>query len=222
MSRVRDVFDDWARSGRAEGMERGHAPAARAAFERLGLTATSRYLDIGCGNGYTVRWAAAAAPRGLAVGVDLSEAMIERASALSEGIPNVRFAAGDFLTVTPPGAPFDAVFSMEVLYYLPGLQAGLERVRGLLVPGGLFACVVDYYTENPASHSWPDDLGVPMTLLSAEGWAAAFRRAGLDLVSQERLRHPAGEGVAAWKLAEGSLFTLGRRPRRAAGPAGAT
>ncbi len=76
-TRVRDVFDDWARRGRAEGMERGHGPTARQGFDRLEVGAGTRYLDIGCGNGYTVRWAAAAGAR--ATGLDVSAEMITRA-----------------------------------------------------------------------------------------------------------------------------------------------
>ena len=211
MSRVREVFDDWARSGRAEGMERGHTPAARRAFDRLDLHDAAHYLDIGCGNGYTVRWAARAAPRGLAVGLDLSAEMVRRARALSSGLANVEFLEGAFPGTTLPGAPFDAVFSMEVFYYLPDLDAALAAVHALLRPQGRFACVVDYYEENTASHGWPRDLGVPMTLLPAAGWAEAFERAGLEVIEQERLRaDPSAEGEA-WKAIEGSLFTLGRR-----------
>jgi cyclopropane fatty-acyl-phospholipid synthase-like methyltransferase len=205
------LFDDWARSGRAEGMEREHTPAARRAFDRLQLPPDGSYLDIGCGNGYTVRWAAAAAPRGQAVGLDLSAEMIERARALSTGLPRARFEAGDFTTMAIPGAPFDAIFSMEVFYYLDDLPAALRRVRELLKPGGRFACVVDYYRENEASHGWPADLGVSMTLLDAPGWAHAFRDAGLSQVEQERLRAVPGPGVDPWHVTEGSLLTLGRR-----------
>jgi SAM-dependent methyltransferase len=211
MTRVSDLFDEWARSGRAEGMERGHTPAARRAFEHLDLPETAHYLDIGCGNGYTVRWAARAAPRGMAVGLDASAEMIRRARALSADLPGASFVQGDFPAVVPPGAPFDAIFSMEVFYYLPDLHAALSAVRSLLRPQGRFACVVDRYAENAASHSWPADLGVPMTLLDAPGWAEAFRRAGLEVIEQGRLRaEPSPEGEP-WKAIEGSLFTLGRR-----------
>ena len=208
---VGDLFDEWARNGRAEGMERSHAPAARMAFERLKLRRDGRYLDIGCGNGYTVRWAAAAAPEGLAVGMDLSVEMIALARGLAPTLSNVEFVAGGFPDVVPPGAPFDAIFSMEVFYYLPDLDAALRGVRDLLRSGGHFACVVDYYGENSASHSWPSDLGVPMRLLDSAGWADAFLRAGLPVIEQKRLRPPRGQASAEWKTIEGSLMTLGRR-----------
>jgi SAM-dependent methyltransferase len=211
MTTVTDIFDDWARNGRAEGMERGHGPAARMAFERLKLGRGSHYLDIGCGNGYTVRWAGAASPEGRAVGLDLSPEMIELARRSSSGLANVEFVAGAFPGVELPGRPFDAIFSMEVFYYLPDLDAALRETRSLLRPGGLFVCIVDYYGENRASHSWPGDLGVPMTLLDAGGWSAAFARAGLGVIEQKRLRQPRKAGMAEWKTTEGSLMTLARR-----------
>ncbi|MCA9536195.1 MAG: class I SAM-dependent methyltransferase [Myxococcales bacterium] len=55
---VRSLFDQWAQAGRAEGMQHSHTPAARQAFERLAVQPGQHYLDIGCGNGYSVRWAA--------------------------------------------------------------------------------------------------------------------------------------------------------------------
>jgi len=208
---VQELFDVWARNGRAEGMEKGHTPAARMAFDKLRLRPDGAYLDIGCGNGYTVRWAAAAAPAGRAVGMDLSAAMIDLARDLSKQTPNASFLAGSFPDQLPHGGPFDAIFSMEVFYYLPDLDAALRAVREMLKPGGRFACVVDYYGENTASHSWPSELGVPMNLLNSAGWADAFVRAGLPVLEQKRLRPPREQASAEWKILEGSLMTLGGR-----------
>jgi SAM-dependent methyltransferase len=212
IARVREVFDAWASEGRAEGMERGHARAARRAFELLSLGRDAWYLDVGCGNGYTVRWAAEAAPDGWAVGVDVSPRMIERARAASASLPNVEFHVAAFPATSLPHGCFDAVLSMEAVYYLPDLDDALREIARLLVPGGRFACVVDYYEENAASHPWARDLGLELTLLDAAGWRQAMERAGLAVAAQERVLEPAGPGVAAWKSAEGSLLTLARRP----------
>ena len=219
ISRVTEVFDRWAEAGRGEGMERSHGPAARRAFDMLGFDALSgpfRYLDVGCGNGYTVRWAAALLEQrgGLAVGLDGSAKMIERARSHAGRGPQ-RFVHAPFpehqrreLLVENS---FDAVFSMEVFYYLPSLEAGLAEVQRLLKPGGRFVCVVDFYAENTASHGWPAMLDVAMDLRSAAEWRAAFAGAGLRVVEQGRLRAPAGSPGDAWKITEGSLFTLGEK-----------
>jgi SAM-dependent methyltransferase len=209
-------------------MAESHAPVARVALARLTLRRDARFLDIGCGNGYVVRWAAAAAPDGLAVGIDASPEMIALARRHSNAIANVRFIVAQFGTDPADAAhaayaasPYDAIFSMEVFYYLPDLDAALRETLALLRPGGRFACAVDYYAENTASHSWPADLGVRMTLLDGPGWRAAFERAGFVGVSQERIRQPApttAELEAAvhaagdeWKVIHGTLLTMGSR-----------
>ncbi|MDA1196083.1 MAG: class I SAM-dependent methyltransferase [Planctomycetota bacterium] len=208
--RVRAIFDDWAERGRAEGMEYGHAFAARMGFRALELAAGQRYLDVGCGNGYTVRWAAPLVAE--AIGLDLSPAMVARARAASTDFEQVAFHEAAFPVHELEPASFHGVFSMEVLYYLPDVDAALRAIHDLLVPGGRFACVVDYYRENEASHSWPDDLGCPMTLLSMTGWRGAFQGADLEVLDQQCIQQPLLPGESpGWKHAQGSLLTLGRR-----------
>ena len=209
---VRTLFDRWASNGRAEGMERGHSPTARQAFERLHVAAGQHYLDIGCGNGYTVRWAADVDPTTRAVGLDLSASMIARAREQTPQ-PNARFIHAPFPLPLLKARTFHAIFSMEVFYYLPDLSWGVLSAARLLVPGGLFACVVDYYEENVASHGWPADVGVPMTLLSAAEWREKFEEVGLEVIEQTQLTTPATAGeVRDWKHDVGSLLTLARRP----------
>ncbi|WP_428267107.1 class I SAM-dependent methyltransferase [Haliangium sp.] len=211
--RVRDVFDEWAQDGRADGMERGHSRAARHAFELLELAPGQRFLDIGSGNGYAVRWAAQVAPSVEALGIDLSAQMVTLARTMTAGLPNARFRRGGFPMSALPQAYFDAIFSMEVFYYLPDLAASLRAVRELLVPGGRFACVVEFYRENAASHDWPRQLGVVMHLLSAEEWGAACLEAGLEVVRQEQLPPDrAGEAGSGRSGSAGSLITLAQRP----------
>lgn len=213
VGRVRDVFEDWASRGRAEGMAESHTPFVRPVFERLPLSTDGAYLDVGCGNGYTVRWAAAAAPEGKAVGLDVSPGMIARARELSAAFPNAEFHVASFPDDHPlEPASFDVIYAMEVFYYLPDLGAGLAEVCRLLRPGGVFACQVDFYRENAASHAWPEDVGVAMTLLGEAGWREAFESAGLDVTDQFRVRLSAEEASASWQATEGSLVTQGRRP----------
>jgi SAM-dependent methyltransferase len=209
---VQALFDRWADSGRAEGMEAGHTPTAQEAFERLGLAPGESYLDIGCGNGYSVRWAAERDDSIRATGMDLSPQMIVRAREQSTQHPNTRFIHAPFPLPMLRDDAFNAIFSMEVFYYLPDLNVGLREVARLLAPGGRFVCIVDFYEENTASHSWPEDVGVPMNLLPESMWRTAMTYAGLEVLEQTRLRHPLPEGEApSWKQTEGSLMTLARR-----------
>ena len=212
VARVEALFDAWADAGRAEGMEHGHTPTARQAFDRLEVSAGQHYLDIGCGNGYTVRWAAGGDSTVKAVGIDVSAKMVAKARDLSPQ-PNTRFIHAPFPLPLLRAETFAAIFSMEVFYYLPNLTWGVLSAARLLAPGGRFACVVDYYEENEASHSWPQDVDVPMNLLSEKGWRDVMEEVGLEVVEQSRLKAPlAADGQPDWKRDVGSLMTLARRP----------
>lgn len=207
---VRAVFDDWAKIGRGDTMGEGHKVNARPAFERLDLKPNQRYLDIGCGVGYSVRWAADVDQSVEAIGIDVAPEMIERARILSASYKNARFEISEFPAELPGDEGiFDAIFSMEALYYLPDLDAGLRAISALLKTGGKVVSMVDFYAENEASHHWPQDLGVSMTLLSAQGWQEAFEAAGLKVIEQTRIRDVASKGLENdWKYSQGSLLTL--------------
>ena len=210
---VQRVFDTWATNGRADSMEQGHAINARRAFERLQVQANQHYLDIGCGNGYSVRWAAEKESTIQAVGIDVSEEMIRYSRKLSENLSNARFIHAPFPVLELKANCFDAIFSMEVLYYLEDLQWGIQNVFRLLKPGGHFVSTIDFYQENPASHSWPDDVGLTMNLLSIQEWKEAFENCGFLVLEQDQLKHPEIPGQeVTWEHTVGSLMTLVQKP----------
>lgn len=212
IDRVRHLFDEWANNGRADGMEDGHSPMARPAFERLGLKEGHRYLDIGCGNGYTVRWAAEMGGVD-AIGLDVSEEMVRYARTLSAEVSNTRFINAPFpLPILRPQS-FDAVFSMEVFYYLSDLPWALVNVLRLLKPGGLFACVVDFYEENTSSAGWSDQIGIELNRLSKDQWSDSMKAAGFEVVEQIQLKAPSIPNIEDdWRQTVGSLMTLAKRP----------
>ena len=211
-SRIRIAFDAWALDGRDSKMERGHSPIARRVFESFRLSEDAQYLDIGCGNGYSVRWAAAAAPRGRAVGIDLSPGMIRRARELSRGIPNTVFMETNFPHHELPLGSFDAVFSMETLYYLSDPTAALREIVRLLKPGGTFVSAIDVYAESRSSRRWPKYVGVNMRIWSGAHWRRAFEGAGFTAITQERMIIPREDAVESWHASVGCLVTSGRRP----------
>jgi cyclopropane fatty-acyl-phospholipid synthase-like methyltransferase len=213
VEKIQSLFDVWAENGRAEGMELGHTPMAKPAFLRLGLRSGQRYLDIGCGNGYSVRWAAEN-PEIDAIGLDVSDAMVTRARRLSEHLPNTRFIRSTFPLAILKPETFDAIFSMEVFYYLQNLPKALKSTLSLLKPGGLFACIVDFYEENSASHGWSDDIGINLNLLSKANWRTAMENAGFQVIEQTQLTAEVAAGeVPDWRHTQGSLLTLCRRPQ---------
>lgn len=196
-----ELFDDWARRGRAEGMERGHGETAAPLLRSLPVEAGTRFLDLGCGNGWAARWAKTQGAE--AHGVDASGEMVERARAAG-----VEASVGDFADLPYPDGSFDVVWSMEAVYYAPDADAVLREVARVLRPGGVFHMLVDFYGENAASHSWPDDVGVPMVLRGETEWVRAFEAAGLREVRSGRLR--AADAPDGWKRREGTLHVTGR------------
>ncbi|MGQ0531466.1 MAG: class I SAM-dependent methyltransferase, partial [Caulobacteraceae bacterium] len=52
-------------------------------------------------------------------------------------IRDVRFIAGDFMTLDFGGKQFDVIVTLEVLSHLADQQAFVARIAGLLRPGGL-------------------------------------------------------------------------------------
>jgi SAM-dependent methyltransferase len=78
---LRRRFNRWARQGRGELMERGHARIAEIIWERMDPSAADRILDLGCGEGWACRTLAQRAPQGcLIMGVDISDEMIRLAA----------------------------------------------------------------------------------------------------------------------------------------------
>jgi SAM-dependent methyltransferase len=204
-----DVFDEWARDGRDAVMERAHHPVVMKILQAQSFKAGARYLDIGCGNGYAVRFMAARVPSETAVGLDASPEMVARARALSGNLTNVRFECAQFPAHALERGTFDVIFSMETMYYMTDLAAALREVRALLRPGGRFVSAIDFFEENVESHGWPSYVGAQMRLMSAREWRAAFQRAGFTSVVQSQLVVPLGEAVESWHATVGSLVTSG-------------
>ncbi len=207
---VREVFDHWARSGRAEGMERNHSEAVSRVLDPLDWGRGRRVLDLGCGNGYVVRRSAEAGSL-LSVGVDLSPEMVARARERSVGTPRIHYLCGVFpspeleaelLSLARGAAPdlppgFDLCFSMEALYYLPDPDEGLRALRRLAAPGAILCCGLDFYEEHEESRSWPDDLGLRMHRRTIPEWRRAVEAAGFVEARAERTLPSPESGAAS-------------------------
>ncbi len=187
---VTDLFDTWATSGRAEGMERGHGARAVQALEDIGIRSGDKALDLGCGNGWATRWMRGKAGSfGFAAGVDASEEMITLAKSFS-GRYGVQYRCLTFEDLPWSDGWFDHAFSMEALYYALDLEAALKSVARVLRPGGTLTVCTDFYLENPHCHGWPEMMGVPMQLLSEAQWTEVLAAAGLVVESTQRCLDP--------------------------------
>jgi arsenite methyltransferase len=109
-------------------------------------------LDVGSGPGtVTASLARAAGPDGLALGVDISEAMLTRA-VRNEAGPQVGFIRADAQRLPLRDDTVDAVVSMAVLQLIPNPAATLAEIARVLRPGGRLAIMVP--TAGRAARFW--------------------------------------------------------------------
>ncbi|WP_369217295.1 class I SAM-dependent methyltransferase [Streptomyces flavofungini] len=116
-------------------------------LDAAGITGDHRVLDLGCGSGQTTRLAAQRAPRGQALGLDLSAPMLAEATARAEraGVTNVSFVQGD-AQVHPFGPnSFDVAVSRYGVMFFADPVAAFANVGRALRPGGrlAFVCPAD-------------------------------------------------------------------------------
>ncbi len=156
------------------------------------LNAGTHVLDLGCGNGWAARWmlsqSIAAKPPVQVTGVDLAKNMI--AKARRHGDARLQFIRASFSKLPFSNAKFEEIFSMEALYYATDFDAALREIARVLKPKGRLYVATDYYAENPHCHSWPQELDVKMTLLSAEEWVRHLEENGFAVSERFRCLDP--------------------------------
>jgi SAM-dependent methyltransferase len=189
-AQLRDEFNRWAEAGRGEGMERDHLPIVEPMLALMKLQAGEAILDVGCGTGWLCRLLAARVPRSRVVGMDLSDEMIRRARAASEGFSNVSFSTGRIEAIPWQSGFFTRAISVESAYYWPRPGEGLKEIFRVLAPGGSFWMLINYYRDNPYCHSWASIFAIPAHLLSASEWAVLFLEAGFTDVAHRRIPDP--------------------------------
>ncbi|HEX9423279.1 MAG TPA: class I SAM-dependent methyltransferase [Pyrinomonadaceae bacterium] len=188
--RLRLEFNDWAQSGRGEGMEKGHRPVGEQAIALMAIPLDARVLDVGCGSGWATRLMAEKAHNGRVTGIDIADEMIRLARECSRSLSNVEFQVASAEKLPFGDAEFTHAFSMESLYYYSDIPSALREIKRVLEPGGLFITVVDLYQENLPSHHWVEQLKVPVQLLSTADYCSLFERAGFVKVDHRRLYDP--------------------------------
>lgn len=116
-------------------------------LDAANIDAHDQVLDIGCGNGLTTRLAAHHAPRGHAVGVDLSDPMLARARATAgrEAITNITFEQGDAQVHPFPNNSFDVAISRLGIMFFADPVAAFTNIGRALRPDGrlAFVCMRD-------------------------------------------------------------------------------
>jgi SAM-dependent methyltransferase len=154
------------------------APLTRRLFERAGITAGMRVLDIGSGSGDVALLAAElVGPTGDVTGIDRDPAQVAYAEQRAKtcGLANVHFVAGDFreIDLTPA---VDAIVGRLVLMYAANPLDAIRRALRNLKSGGVIALqesIIDY--ESPVFIEPLDCLAAK----AAEWFLAGFKHAGV-------------------------------------------
>ena len=187
---LRIEFNEWARAGRGEGMEKGHRPVGVQAIERMQIPVDARVLDVGCGSGWASRLMAEQAVNGRVVGIDIADEMVQLAHASSTCFTNIEFKVATAEALPFGESEFTHAFSMESLYYYSSMLAALREIHRVLTDGGMFVTVIDLYLENAPSHQWIPKLKVPVHLLGAPDYRLMFEEVGFVNVKDQRLYDP--------------------------------
>ena len=155
------------------------APLTRRLFDKAGIAAGMRVLDIGSGSGDVALLAARlVGPAGSVIGVDSDPAQVAFAAhrAKAEGHANVRFMAADFRDIKLD-QPVDAIVGRLVLMYAADPVDALRRAVRNLKLGGVIALqesIIDY--DGPVLIEPPDCLAAK----AVEWFRAGFKHAGVQ------------------------------------------
>jgi SAM-dependent methyltransferase len=125
-----------------------------------------RVVDLGCGYGWFSRWAADAGAATV-LGIDLSERMLERATA-DTCDDRITYQRRDLDVLELPDAAFDVAYSSLALHYLADLGRILATIYRSLIPGGVFVFSIehpiysapsrpDFIRDSSGHVSWPLD-----------------------------------------------------------------
>ena len=109
------------------------------ALELLGIRATDRVLDVGCGPGVGVREAAGRAPEGHVTGLDVSSTMVAIARrrnrrAIRAGRVDITLLDGSELGLAPES--LDRIFSVHCIYFWKDALGTLQQLAKALRPTG--------------------------------------------------------------------------------------
>ncbi|MBK9180350.1 MAG: methyltransferase domain-containing protein [Acidimicrobiales bacterium] len=166
-------------------------------YDRLGVRAGDRLLDLGCGAG---RHAFEAARRGArVVALDYDAAELKDVAALFEGMHETGEATGPTAAVNgdagrlpfPDGA-FDRVIAAEVLEHLPEDQRALAELARVLRPGGTMAVTVPSWLAERVCWALSDEYHAPFVagghvrIYTEPELRAKLETTGLQLVGAHR------------------------------------
>lgn len=123
------------------------ALALRNAWVAEVIESGQRVLDLGCGTGAVLTaMADAVGPSGLAVGADLTPAMLDLARARARGRSQVHLVELDATDLLPfASESFDCVCAIALLQEVAAPRSLLEEIRRIIRAGGVFRGIATTY-----------------------------------------------------------------------------
>jgi 2-polyprenyl-3-methyl-5-hydroxy-6-metoxy-1,4-benzoquinol methylase len=177
-------------------------------IQRIGLEQGARFIDVGCGTGWTSLFLAEAGFEPL--GVDLVPANIEVARARAERWSSrARFTVADMETLDIEG-PFDAALLFDALHHVHRQAETLRAIGRLLEPSGwlLLAEPTWLHRFSPEAHRMQRERGWLERGLTVRGLKADLRTAGFGEIRRFFQGTRAYEG---WGLAPQLVRLLAAR-----------
>jgi SAM-dependent methyltransferase len=196
-------------------------------------------LDAGCGTGEATRRVADALPRSRVLGVDILDAHLERARAMSARFGDrVRYEHRSVFGLELPGASFDLTMCRHVIHSIPHPERVLAELVRVTRPGGIVHLIPEDYgmihfprRKLDPMRIWPEgpkrfgeatgtDLLVGRRAPALLAWLG-LERITVDYVVVDTLRVPRATFVAIWEAwrdgyTEALAKTLGMTVQEAA------
>jgi SAM-dependent methyltransferase len=128
----------------------------------LGLRPGDGVLDVACGPGnFTRSFARTVGEGGLALGIDVSATMLERAvrDTPASEYPSATYVRGNAVKLPFRDHSFDAVNCFAALHLFDEPFVAIDHMTRVLTPGGRIAILTSCRTRSAVMRSWDDRIG---------------------------------------------------------------
>jgi ubiquinone/menaquinone biosynthesis C-methylase UbiE len=160
-------------------MSFGRKGDAKLAVRLSGLRPGERVVDVGCGPGIAVRYAARLGAR--VTGVDPAPVMLRVARLLTWRQRKVRYANGAAEEIPLPDGCISVVWSIATVHHWSDIDTGLREGHRVLLSGGRLVAIersAEPGARGHASHGWTEE--------QATAFADRCRQLGFSDVRVER------------------------------------
>ncbi|WP_134704104.1 bifunctional 2-polyprenyl-6-hydroxyphenol methylase/3-demethylubiquinol 3-O-methyltransferase UbiG [Ammoniphilus sp. YIM 78166] len=178
------MSSNWHQNSR-EMWETGSRKTIIPLFSKHAVPSSGRMLDAGCGDGYGT-WKLAQMGYD-AIGVDISEDMIEKAKLKKGQELTLDFAQADIVSLPFSAESFSAVLSINCLEWVESPLSGLKELWRVLQPGGILCLGILGPTAAPRQHSYHRLYGEEVICNTMMPWECArlVEDNGFRIIDQE-------------------------------------